>query len=283
MQLFRDGHPEDFTERHAGMIVSMALAVALGAVLATVVVAPPRVAARPPQMTIRLQPPAQPLVAPLDEQQLLELAAAASRNPSDTADFNPDAAEGGAQAVSTIESWRPSTPADFAALRRLQEGILNEADALEARQSALAIGVMERSVESVGREFLLNSDGGREGVLRFIDVSGFPDDVVRQVCRRYGISVKFDYVTPSAGGSWISGARTSSGEFGAAREPGFYHVFQLSDKSVAMMTAIEVQALTKADCRPGKCRVRQITFGIVMDDEGHYALGVTDLQVEELR
>jgi hypothetical protein len=234
-------------------------------------------------MTIRLLPPAQPLVAPLSQEQLLELAAAASRNPSDSDEFNPDAAKGGAEAISTIEAWRPSSPADFAALRRLQEGILNEADALDAQQTALAVGVMERSVESVGREFLLNSDGGREGVLRFIDVSGFPDDVVLQVCRRYGISVKFDYVTPQAGGSWISGARTSTGEFGTAREPGFYHVFQLSDKSVAMMTAIEVQALTKAGCRPGKCRVRQITFGIVMDDEGQHALGVTDLKVENLR
>lgn len=288
MRLFREGHPDDFAERHAGLLVAGALTAAAWALLLTSFVRQPTPVEASSPMTIRLQPREEPVLAEqiLVEELSFEAAARTSANPDDAADFDPLAQVGGgepAREVFSIEDWEPTTAVEVAALQRIRSRLLDESDALDAAQTALKSEIIRRSVQSAGREFLLNSDGAEKGVIRLLDVSGFPDDIVRRVCARYGITMTFGYATPSDGGSYLSGARTSSGDYGAAPEPGYYNIFQLSDKAVSMMASLEIQALMAEGCAPGRCRVRQITFGIVMDESGEFRLGVTDLQVERLR
>ncbi len=184
----------------------------------------------------------------------------------------------------TIESWRPSAQ-QAGALAELRLKLADEAAALAAQKQELARGITDRELNLAGREFILNSDGGTQGVIRTLDVSGHDEDEVMRVLRtRYGITVETRHVTPQAGRNFLNAARTAEGTFTTAAEAGVYDVFILSAKARSMMASMEVKAMQGEGYDPTATRVREIEFGMVRDERtGELSLAVVKLRAERIR
>jgi hypothetical protein len=286
LALFRAGHPGDFVERYGGFVVATALALVVHAWLFVTEyqrVVPLAAEPDPIKIVLESRPEPPPADAGFTE------AVATSMNPVE------DAAA--AQAVlaramellerppaPTVESWRPATPEENQRLERLREEVLDARDAMENRQTDLKGQINRLAVESAGREFLLNSDGGRAGIIRTIDVGDFPESVLVPVLGRYGITIEYRYVEPDpAARTFLNAAVTSEGTFTSTQQAGYAEVFVCSPKAVSMMATMETQAIMARGLDPGRTRVRSVTFGIVMDADGRHAMGVTNLETEQVR
>ncbi len=223
--------------------------------------------------TVALARPAATLLEKLEEIQASEVMEEATEDPVEEVD-------------PTMEEWAPDH-----ALKQVQLGKLMErAEAAESRlrnqRDALRGELNRREVETTGREFLFNSDGGREGVVRLLDVEGFPEHVLKSVYARYGIDVEFRYLKPedlNTKRTYFNAVITEQESFTAKREAGYYEVFQLSNKAISLLASMEREAITRQNKDPKNVRVRSVTFGIMVDDRNEYILGVTDMQFERLR
>lgn len=184
----------------------------------------------------------------------------------------------------TIETWRPSAQQAHA-LAELRMKLADESAAIAARKEELAKGITDRELNLAGREFILNSDGGTQGVIRTLDVSGHDEDEVMRILRtRYGITVETRHVTPQAGRNFLNAARTAEGTFTTAAEAGVYDVFILSAKARSMMASMEVKAMQAEGYDPTTTRVREIEFGMVRDERtGELTLAVVKLSAERVR
>jgi len=291
--IFQPWRPEDLVERWGGFIVALAVTASATLISAFWALEAPRLVERILPLTITLAPPAPTAVAEPETLQApdpaFEETAATTVNPSEAEAFRADAspgsiAEGVLDQLAAFRDWRPTTAGDFKALEDLRANMLDHRDRLERDVRDLDAEIMRRSVESHGKEFLLNSDGGRAGIVRTLDLEGFPESTALQVLRRYGIGVEFRHVKPNpADRRFLTAARTDKGTFANLDAEGYYEVFVLSGKAVALMASLETTALMERGFEPRNTRIKRITFGIVKDRSGELALGVTDLQVEQLR
>jgi hypothetical protein len=140
------------------------------------------------------------------------------------------------------------------------------------------------SIESAGREFLLNTDGGKNGVIRTFDFSEFPKEITQPLLARYGISVEYRHVDPSKNTrKFLNSATFDDGTFTNVQKEGFYEVLVFSPKAVALMAGKETAALFARDFEPRNSRIRKVVFGIIKNDQNEYDLGIIDLEVEHLR
>ncbi len=290
--VYRPPHPADFVEKYAGYLIATVVGIVGAIFLQLTILQIPIVEIARRELRIRLQPPP---ALPNEEVQPLEAVftevAATSVNPADTEEFRSDADKGGGDPAEVADepvnlaSWLPATEQDRRKLDDILAQVNDSVNAVEQRATEIKAEINRLSVESVGRQFTLNSDGGRRGIIRTIDVEQFPEDLVMRVLARYGITVEFRHVTPDVGQrSFLNAATTAQGTFTSTVREGYYEVFVLSTKAVSMMATMELQALQKRGHDPVKTRIREVTFGIVKDEEyGDYALDVVDLKVERLR
>lgn len=287
----RAPRPGDLVERCGGLLVSSAIGALAFVLLQITVLSIPRVAETLGELRVRLAPEPEPETVPVEplSQPMIEELAATSVNPADIDDVRSDAAEGAeamlAMAKKGIEGWMPRTDDERRRLEAVVSGVRDLGDIVEVEETDAKAEVNRRAVESAGREFLLNSDGGRSGVVRTIDVSSFPEDLVVRVLARYGISIEFREVeVDGETRSFLNSATTEKGTFTSVRQGGFYQVFVMSPKALSMMSAMELRAMQERGHDPLRTRVRKVVFGIVKDDEfGDYGLGVTELEVERVR
>lgn len=293
--LFAQAGPDHWAERWGSFISSSAIFAALLVVAATMELAdkppepdPPRIAmilSRPEPLEPEPPPPPPPM-----PDSTFEEAVALTTNPADIEEFRPDAADLVTAATDLVPNpLDPSadpgqgTRYDPRAIAALEQKMLDFRDQVEANQSQLEADIMRLAVESAGKEFILNSDGGKAGIIRTFDAVGIPEDVLLPVLRRYGITMEMRHTRPSGGRAFLSAARTEMGDFTTVQQEGEYMVFVLSAKAVSMMASMETAALMERGFEPRKTRVRRVEFGIVRDEDGRWALGVTDLQVEQVR
>ncbi|MBI5154469.1 hypothetical protein HZA57_04455 [Candidatus Poribacteria bacterium] len=284
--LFRPGHPSDLAERFGGFLVAFAVSAVSFAWLSTSLITTFRVPEALPSIRIVLGPSEEPVPAALQELPAFADIVATYVQPEEPQGPPPeDAAEEDTKPGQvTVANWRPTTEKDAESVRAVLDEMALARQRLGVAETELKGRVNRLAVESAGREFLFNSDGGKSGIIRTLDFEGMPDEVVNEVCARYGIEVEYKFVRPDAGSRrFLNAALTSEGAFTSAQEEGYYHVFSLTPKAVSMMAAIEVTALMARGFEPGTTRIRKITFGIVKDNEGVYVLGVTDLEAEDLR
>lgn len=186
----------------------------------------------------------------------------------------------------SLEEWKPDNAIKERQLNELMNRVSEGEKNLQQKRDSIRAELNRREVETTGREFLFNSDGGREGMIRLLDVEGFPQEVVRRVYARYGIDVEYRYLRPedlNTKRTYFNKVITNDESFTTKREEGYYEVFQLSSKAISLLAGLEREAITSQQRDPRNTRVRSVTFGIVLNDRGEYALGVTDLQFERLR
>src|SRR5690606_20301382 len=100
---------------------------------------------------------------------------------------------------------------------------------------------------------------GPEGAIRELDMEGFPQKVMDQVMKRYGLRVvQRELKAGFAGQNFLSSAsRGGTDKYfgGMIAQPGVYEVFQLSRQSVAHMSRLEEAAIKERGMNPLQTRV----------------------------
>jgi len=196
---------------------------------------------------------------------------------------SPEPAEDISNVVPTLEDWSPRTANDIKRLDAIAEKLLDQQERIEAKATGIESEINRRMLEVAGRKFLFDSDGGREGMIKVLNIEGFPQDLVKRVLARYGITIQYRKVTTEDlenSRTFFNAVAAEEGDFTAITQDGYYEVFSLSSKAVAMLSAIERKHLNDMRHNPAQTRIRKIEFGIVIDEEGEYGLGVTDIETE---
>jgi hypothetical protein len=117
-------------------------------------------------------------------------------------------------------------------------------------------------------------------IVRELDLSGWPQDVVAQVMERYGLRVEKRFVTSFTRNTFVSQATLEGDHYYSVNgkvQPGLYDVFELTPRAIARMSALEEEELRRRGLEPGRCIVRHVVFGIRQSGDG-YDLGVLAME-----
>ncbi len=179
---------------------------------------------------------------------------------------------------------KPMLPPETAAqireeLAQLEKQKVSE----EVNQARVKTQVHSLEAEAKGRRFVLDSDGGRLGAIRTLDVSRMPEEIVNRVFIKYHIQIQRGVSGAERKPSFLNAAVTSEGTFRNLPVEGPQDVFLLSPTAVGMMAMLETEALARRGFDPTRTRVREIQFGIIKNAQGEWDLGVTKLETEEIR
>ncbi len=181
----------------------------------------------------------------------------------------------------TMSDWIPNADeaAEIQSLRKELESVQQNLDmkAIELREK-----IIREEVLSAAKDFELNSDGGLQGAIRTLDLEGFPDHIVTDVLTRYGIKQERRRTKAQGGRNYLNAAKTDDGIYENTAREGYYEVMVLSNYSFRMMAMMEVEALQRRGYNPSKSRIRSISFGIVLNADGEYDLGVVNIEVEQV-
>lgn len=181
-----------------------------------------------------------------------------------------------------VRDWVPTTD-QMAELRTLDREVNRQAEALDAAAKEIREMIVRREVSSAARDFELDTDGGLHGAIRMLKLDGFPQEIVEQVLGKYRITFERRHASPSAGRSFLNAAQTEGGTFRNVDREGIYDVLVLSSYAMTFMATKEIEAVQARGYDPATTRVRKIVFGIVMNNENEYDLGVVDLEMERVR
>ncbi len=182
-----------------------------------------------------------------------------------------------------IVDWVPNVD-EAEQIAALREELNQAREQLDAKAREVREFVIKQEVSSAARDFELSSDGGTEGAIRLLNLQDhFPEAIIEQIKARYGIRYDHRYTTPSAGRGFLNAATTEAGSFSNTQRPGYYEVLVLSPKAIHAMSLLEREAMLDKGFEPRRDRVRKVVFGIVMNRQGEYDLGVTDLEIERVR
>jgi hypothetical protein len=134
-----------------------------------------------------------------------------------------------------------------------------------------------------GQKWILDSDGGRTGAIRTLNVEHFPEEVVAEVFSRYHIRIRKN-ATPSTPGepSFLNAAVTNEGTYQNVPARGPQDVFILSPTAVHFLSVLETRALQEKGFTPATTRVREIHFGIIKNAKDEWDLGVIKCVTERI-
>lgn len=182
----------------------------------------------------------------------------------------------------TLRNWAP-TNEEAEQLDQIRNEVAEDRKELNQRATKVREANVRMDVDSAWKDFQLNSDGGLEGAIRLLNVDKFAPEKVQPILDKYGITFERRHTKPSAGRGFLNAASTDRGTFRDVSTEGYYEVLVLSGRAVAYMATLETEALNRRNYDPATTRIRKITFGIVDNGRGELDLGVTDLQVEQIR
>lgn len=134
-----------------------------------------------------------------------------------------------------------------------------------------------------GQRWILNSDGGRTGAIRTLNVEHFPEEIVAQVFARYHIRIQKN-ATPSTPGepSFLNAAVTKDGTYQNVPARGPQDVFILSPTAVHFLSKLETRALQEKGYNPATTRIREIHFGVIKNADNEWDLGVLKIVTERI-
>lgn len=125
---------------------------------------------------------------------------------------------------------------------------------------------------------------GSPGTIRELALTGWPDDVVDAVMKRYELGVSLRRLSPGSRQGFLSSAGTADGERYYSRAPasGIFKVFELSPSAVATMSALEEREIKRRQLDLERTQVTHVRFGIVQQPDGTPDLGLLEMDSIEL-
>ncbi|MEQ8821481.1 MAG: hypothetical protein RLY93_14680 [Sumerlaeia bacterium] len=287
--IFAPSRPEHWAERHAGTILA-ACAGMLALVFSLTHTIESKQAARaePPSLrmvldTSPLQPPAPQFVAET---------AATAVDPTDRPIQEPqpeavsemvELLEESRPSPASIADWRPRSQADYAAVRALSSRMEQQKSQMRQELESLEVQAHRLRVETAGRAFKLASDGAAQGVIRTLNLDSVGEEAALSVMQRYDIRMTTRYVSgtnPQMKSGFLNAATTSGGTFTDQLTEGVADVFILSTLAISRMASLETQALMERDFDPRRSRIRRVEFGVVVNQNREWDLGVIDIEIE---
>lgn len=121
-------------------------------------------------------------------------------------------------------------------------------------------------------------EGARVGTRRILDMDGVPEEAVK---KRYDIRILKKWVDNSPT-NYLNSVASGGSVYRPATEPGYYEVFELSEKVFKHMSWLENQWLVRRGYDPKETLVDEVEFGLVRDAAGQWDLGIRKLKVQEL-
>lgn len=160
-----------------------------------------------------------------------------------------------------------------------------QAEIDESRKQALALAdEAARSAKDQNARSLSIASGG-VGTIRELDFSGWPQAVVDELMNRYRMRIVKKSVPAGSNQSYLSSAESSAGDVYYAdrnHRGGYHEVFELSRKSVAVMSKLEENEIRKRNMDLSRTRVKRVKFGITQTAPGQYDIGIIEFQAETL-
>ncbi len=285
-------------ERWGGPFVALLTHVALAAILGNMLVH--RAEVRPPERPLRVQflspepepppppppnPPPRPAGSEAPAAALIQPVAATSPDGSDEPDDNnPSTAKESASSPASVSTDAP--PDLKGRIKKEVANLARDQDLLRQRQMEMDLQVAVLAMKAKSRKFPINSDGGRFGAIRTLDVSGVPEAALQEVFKRYKIRIEHGVAAPATSEygipSFLNAAVTKDGTYRNAPAGGVQDIFVLSAKAVGVMALLETHAIQDRGMDPIRTRVREIQFGIVKNKDNEWDLGVTKLVAEQI-
>lgn len=299
MSLLDDKPEFSRLERHAGLLIAVPLVAAILILLNFVYIEIKRdeSAAFPTTLLVDLeiQQPEPVLEPPSPVPPILSQVAATRVGSQETGEMIVDPVPGEKDSAAqmmfeaavpppapSIVDWIPNTK-QATEIQTIRDKVIDQSQTLEERQKNIKENIIRMEVVSAAKDFELNSDGGTEGAIRLLKLDNYEPEQIRPLLDRYGISFERRYTKPVAGRGYLNAASTEAGTFRNVEKEGFYDVLVLSTRAVGYLATLETSALGERGYNPASTRVRKIIFGVVMNTRGEYDLGVTELQVEQIR
>ncbi len=141
----------------------------------------------------------------------------------------------------------------------------------------------KQGIASKGKEHLMPSDGKSQGVIRTLDLKGFPKSVVAAILAKYHIRITTKYIKNQEGLSYLNQADLGQDEiYYNKKGEGIYEVFELAPFSVMKMTTLEIDEMKKRKLIPHKTRIREVHFGIIKNLNDEFDLGIVRFEYDTI-
>lgn len=192
-----------------------------------------------------------------------------------------------AETEAAVDSATAENPRVLLGLDQQIERELREVNKRRSEQE-VALGSLRSQVRRLetqvqGQKWILDSDGGRTGAIRTLNVEHYPEEVVAQVFARYHIRIRKNTVPSTPGEpSFLNAAVTNEGTYQNVPARGPQDVFILSPSAVHFLSMLETRALQEKGFTPATTRVREIHFGIIKNAENNWDLGVIKIVTERV-
>lgn len=137
---------------------------------------------------------------------------------------------------------------------------------LEMEASRLSREMLNRNFESRAREWLADSGGAKDGVIRRLELTGYNDDIVERVLFKNGMEILYQHISAgeATGGAPIGSVTTSAGTYtaGSVARSGVYEIVRFSDKAFQRIAQLERQYMARYRLDPKKTRMISVIYGI---------------------
>ncbi|MBN1867052.1 hypothetical protein JW916_07135 [Candidatus Sumerlaeota bacterium] len=137
------------------------------------------------------------------------------------------------------------------------------------------------SIATAASRSFRDYQGARVGAVRTFSDSGVDPEIAKRVKNRYDIHITTRYLDKPGGLSYLSSAASGGSVYHPADKPGYYEVFEISEKAFRQMVVLENEWLVSHGYDPGSTFVDTVEFGIVERSPGYWDLGILNIKVQE--
>jgi hypothetical protein len=170
----------------------------------------------------------------------------------------------------------------------LRQELARERDQLRAQLESDRKDALAMASDAARNAMARNNTGltvgsGPVGTIRELDFSGWPQAVVDEIMARYNFRIVMKHVPAGSNQSFLSSAESAGGDVYYAdrnHRGGYHEVFELSRKSVALMSKLEEDEIRKRNLDLSRTRVKRVKFGIVRTAPGKHDIGVLEFSAE---
>lgn len=162
--------------------------------------------------------------------------------------------------------------------------LAKELDNLEKQKNLLKLQLKsEAKAISSAKDYSYTTRGTEKGVVRTLDLKGYPKEIVDDIMKKYNIRIERRFInTKPKEPVFLNSAQTEGNVYLSNEETGrVFEVFILSNEALAKMVILEEEELKKRGYNSDKTMINSVVFGIVrINDE--YDLGIKQFDAQQI-